>query len=369
MQLLNQKLQLLLNKQKEAGLGRKLQMPPLGIDFCTNDYLGIIKTNKIATWLNNNLAQPLSHGNGASRLLGGNSTLLTQTENTIATFHQAEAALLFNSGYMANYALISTLATKDDVIFYDSLIHASLHAGIKASKATSYSFEHNNTDALALKLQTIKTLGTVYIITETIFSMDGDFGLVVQLVALANLHNAVLIIDEAHAFGVFGKHGQGLIQQLGLQAQVPIRIYTYGKAAGVHGAAIVGSKVLINYLINFCRPLIYSTAMADTQVAAIFAAYNVMEHCSVERALLFKNVAYYKQKFGQATPTAIQQIIVPSNNAVLAKAQILLAKNIGVLPVRYPTVAKGKERIRVVLHSYNTTADIDTLYNALQENS
>lgn len=366
MHLLDHKLQQLLNNQKAIGLERTLKMPPNGIDFCTNDYLGIIKHNKIALWLNKNLNTNLNHGNGASRLLGGNSNLLNQAESTIAAFHQAEAALLFSNGYMANYALISTLTQKEDIIIYDSLIHASLHAGIKASKATSYSFAHNNLDALALKLQTLKTSGTFYIITETVFSMDGDFAPMEQLVILANLHNAVLIIDEAHAFGVFGNHGQGFIQQLGLQAQVPIRIYTYGKAAGVHGAAVVGSRVLINYLINFCKPLIYSTAMADTQAAAILAAYNLIPNCNNERLKLLANINYYKQKFKHATPTAIQQIIVPSNEAVIAKANHLLTKNIGVLPVRYPTVAKGAERIRVVLHSYNTWDEIDGLYDALQ---
>jgi 8-amino-7-oxononanoate synthase len=362
MQAFINKLQAQLETAKQNFLFRQVQAAPNGIDFCTNDYLGIIKDNLIHHWLQQNMdPKLLTHGNGASRLLGGNSALITQTENYIAQFHNAEAAMLFSNGYMANYALIATLAQKNDIILYDQLIHASLRAGIKASLANSYSFEHNNINDAVKKLSQIKCEGTIFIVSETVFSMDGDLANLDHLVQFANSCNGVLIIDEAHALGVIGNQGQGLVQHVNAINNVPIRIYTYGKAAGVHGAAIVANQTIINYLVNFCKPFIYSTAMANNQAAAILASYHVFPNCHAQRQQLQNNISHYKKVVGVAMPTAIQQIVVPGNQAVINKAAQLAQQGIGVLPVRYPTVAKGTERIRVILHSYNTTNQINNL--------
>ncbi len=353
-----------LNSRQQQGLARTLQALPTGIDFCTNDYLGIVKHDFIHSWLSNNVAQHITHGNGASRLLGGDTAFIQEVEKTIATFHNVEAALLFPSGYMANYAVITTLATKEDTIIYDKLVHASLRDGIRATLAKSFAFEHNNIVDLEKKIQTITT-GNIYIVTETVFSMDGDIAPLPEIVTLANIYNAILIVDEAHSIGLYGNNGEGLIHQYHMQQQIPVQVFAYGKAAGTHGAAIVGSKLLIDYLVNFCRPFIYSTSISNMHAAAILAAYNIMPTLQVARHALQQNINYFNTQVTYGTQTAIQQIIIPGNDEVTAKATMLKAAGIAVLPVRYPTVPKGSERIRVVLHSYNTTTEIDNLLSLI----
>jgi 8-amino-7-oxononanoate synthase len=353
-----------LYSRKQQGLARTLQALPTGVDFCTNDYLGIAKNNLIHHWLTKNIIHNITHGNGASRLLGGDTAFIQDVEKTIAKFHDAEAALLFPSGYMANYAVITTLATKDDTIVYDKLVHASLRDGIRAALAKSIAFEHNNVQDLQKKIQSI-TAGNIYIVTETVFSMDGDIAVLPEIVAIANTYNAILIIDEAHSMGLYGNKGQGLIHQYNMQQQIPVQIVTYGKAAGVHGAAIVGSRLLIDYMINFCRPFIYSTSISNMQAAAILAAYHILPTLQVEREALQQHIQYFNTQVTYGTQTAIQQIIIAGNNEVTAKAEMLKANGIAVLPVRYPTVPKGSERIRVVLHSYNTKTEIDNLLSLI----
>jgi 8-amino-7-oxononanoate synthase len=358
-----QQLQQKLNTQAAQGLLRKLQTLPKGIDFCTNDYLGIAKNNLIHYWIEQHIPHSLTHGNSASRLLGGNSDFIEQVEKTIATFHNTEAALLFPSGFIANYAIVTTLTTREDTIIYDTLIHASLRDGIRASLAKSFSFEHNNLAELEKKLQTVSS-GNIFIITESVFSMDGDIAPLTELVTLANKYNAVLMVDEAHSFGLYGNKGEGLIGYHNLQQQIPIQVYAYGKAAGTHGAAVVGSKLLIDYMVNFSRPFIYSTSISDVHAAAILASYNILPTLQQQRQSLQQNITYFNTKFAQASQTAIQQIMAPGNMVVLEKAAELAKKGIAVLPVRYPTVQKGSERIRVVLHSFNTFEDIDRLQSS-----
>jgi 8-amino-7-oxononanoate synthase len=352
-----------LEQQATNGLLRQLQtLSPTAIDLCSNDYLGIVKHDLINQKL---LATrwPMQHGSGASRLLGGNNHFITEVENEIAAFHQQQAALLMSSGYAANTAVLACLPQKNDVIIYDSLAHASLRDGIRLSFAQNIKFEHNNLNELENILK--KTVGNKYIVTESVFSMDGDVCPLQEIVELKNKYGAALIIDEAHGIGVIGKKGEGLVNHLQLQNQVDVVIYTYGKAPGVHGAAICGSQLLIEFIINFARPFIYTTGLPQAQAAAIKASYQIFPTQVQERTQLQELINYYQSKTKQATTTPIQSILVPGNEQVLIAAKKLQAQSINVFAVRYPTVAKGSERLRVILHSFNTKEHIDLLCNSI----
>lgn len=210
-----------------------------------------------------------------SRLLSGNTAFAEELEKYIAQYHHAEAALLFNSGYNANLGLFSALGRKGDTILYDELIHASVHDGMRLSKAECKPFAHNNTVQLKQLLK--ETTAPVFVAVKSVYSMDGDFAPLKEIGALCKKYNASLIVDEAHATGIFGEKGKGLVTELGLENEVFARLITYGKAMGCHGAAVVGSTLLKNYLTNFARSFIYTTAAPLTNLYAIKSAYDLLQ--------------------------------------------------------------------------------------------
>jgi len=219
-----------LGQRKEQNSFRQLKLTGNKTDFCSNDYLGIVHNNL----LNDKIAHSLKTGSTGSRLLAGNYLLVEETEKQIAAFHDADAALIFNSGYDANIGLLSSVPQKGDVVLYDQLCHASLRDGIRLSFAQSFSFAHNNMKELEKKLRSfpVDTGRSIFIVTEAVFSMDGDFCPLSDLVHLSKQHNVHLIIDEAHAIGVVGKTGEGLSQRENLQDDIFCRVYTFGKACG-----------------------------------------------------------------------------------------------------------------------------------------
>ena len=249
-----------LRQRNEQNAFRQLKPANGKTDFCSNDYLGIVHNNL----LNEKLPPGLKTGSTGSRLLAGNYGLIEAAEKQIAAFHKADAALIFNSGYDANVGILSSIPQKGDTILYDQLCHASLRDGIRLSFAQSFSFGHNNMAELEKKLTTAS--GSIFIVTESVFSMDGDFCPLQQLIHLSKKYNAHLIIDEAHAIGVIGEKGEGLCQQENVQHEIFCRVYTFGKACGCHGAVVVGSQQLKNYLINFARSFIYTTALPNMQL-------------------------------------------------------------------------------------------------------
>ena len=259
-------LQQKLNERKAQDAFRVLRVQEGKADFCSNDYLGIAHRQLLKE-------NGLSAGSTGSRLLAGNWPIMERVEQEIAAFHQAEAALLFNSGYDANLGLLSSVPQKGDTIIYDQLSHASIRDGIRLSFAQAFSFAHNDLHDLQKKLQA--ATGNVFIVTESVFSMDGDTCALKELIAIAKQYNAHLIIDEAHATGVIGKRGEGLVQTEELQDQIFARIHTFGKAVGCHGAVVLGSAQLRDYLINFARSLIYSTALSPAAVGTIQQAYQL----------------------------------------------------------------------------------------------
>ena len=332
------------------------------VDFCSNDYLGFATVN---SEIHN-----LPSGATGSRLLKGNHTIHEKTEAFLADYHNSEAALLFNSGYTANLGLISTITERTHIVLYDELSHASLREGIQLSHAKSFSFKHNSLTDLKEKLS--KWHGKViWVITESVFSMDGDIAPLHEMASICHQYQAHLIVDEAHALGVFGMHGKGLINELKLENKVFARIVTFGKALGSHGAAVLGSKLLIDYLVNFCRAFIYTTALPPSQVAHILSQYKTLAN-GIAQEQLTKNIALFTSKLYNLSSlipskSAIQCIVVPGNNKVKAVAASFQQAGFDVRPILSPTVPSGQERLRICLHSFNTTEEINSLTKLIKE--
>lgn len=364
-----------LEKRKEQQLLRTLPLPPEGIDFYSNDYLGLAKSSLLSHAIDNEFKLINGSRNGAtgSRLLSGNSSFAEALENKIASFNQVESALIYASGYSANLGLISCLATKDTTLIMDELIHASLIDGARLGLAERIRFKHNNVHDLEEKLSKIS--GQKIVIVESVYSMDGDICPLDEVTKLCEKFNALLIVDEAHSIGIHGKSGGGMVSKLGLENKVFARIITYGKAPGIHGAAVVGPKWLRDYQINFSRSLIFSTAPSPHHIASISAFYNHISECRKERSNLQKNIEYFTKNRNQSnrdwlqSNSQIQSLIVPGNSQVIDKSQQLQDAGINALPIRKPSVPEGKERIRFCLHSYNTKEEINHLFTTLKENN
>lgn len=355
-----------LNERKESNAFRQLKIISNKVDFCSNDYLGIVKNSLLEKEVDNKLAQ----GSTGSRLLSGNYSLIEETEKLIADFHDTEAALIFNSGYDANMGLLSCVPQKDDIILYDQLSHASIRDGIRLSFAGAQSFLHNDLKDLEDSLK--RNSGgykNIFVVTESIFSMDGDKTPLEKISSLCEQYNAHLIVDEAHATGVEGPRGEGLVQKLNLQNKCFVRVHTFGKACGAHGAAVVGSQLLKEYLINFSRPFIFSTSLPPSTVAAIKRSYDIFPSMSKERAHLQDLIHLFSsQKIGYESvksDSPIQAIIVPGNEKVKKIAADLQTQNFDIRPILYPTVPQGKERLRIVLHAFNSKDELATLLNVL----
>ncbi len=355
-----------LNERQAANSLRTLTINDDKIDFCSNDYLGIVKNNL----LENPANKKLQHGSTGSRLLSGNYALIEGMEKLIADFHNAEAGLIFNSGYDANIGLLSSVLQKGDVVIYDQLSHASIRDGIRLSFATSFSFSHNDLIDLEKKLSAVtNSLQNIFVITESVFSMDGDMAPLREIAGVCEKYNAHLIVDEAHATGVIGNKGEGLIQHLQIEQRCFARIHTFGKACGCHGAVVLGSIQLKKYLINFARPFIYSTALSPASVNAIKQSYNVFPFLKEERKQLHMLISIF-QKSNIKYPSLksvspIQVVIVAGNDEVKEVAFYLQKNNLDVRAILYPTVPKGKERLRIVFHAFNTKKEVESLIRLL----
>lgn len=352
-----------LNERKENQSFRQLRLNNGKIDFCSNDYLGIVTNSKLKS-----KNSKLKTGSTGSRLLSGNYSLIEEVEKEIASFHQSDAALIFNSGYDANIGLLSSVPQKGDRILYDHLCHASIRDGIRLSFAQAFSFAHNDMDDLQKKLA--NATGTVFIVTESVFSMDGDLCPLAELTAIAEKYKAHLIIDEAHATGIIGERGEGLVQHLQLQTKVFARVHTFGKACGCHGATVLGSQSLRDYLINFARSLVFSTSLPEHSVAMIKASYEIFPQMKEERMHLHKLISQFQSasiKFEKLlSTTAIQIVIIPGNAEVKKVADELQKHKLDVRAILYPTVPKGKERLRIVLHAFNSEVELNKLLFLLQ---
>lgn len=360
-------------KERETNQSlRTLKDQPPGIDFYSNDYLGLAKNKDFQAELSTRIKQShLSHGSTGSRLISGNNSLFEETEKQIADFHQVEAALIFNSGYDANVDLLSSVTGREDVILFDHLIHASVRDGIRLSLASAFSFAHNDLKKLEEKLRRVKK--RVFVVVESVYSMDGDQAPLNEIAFLCKKYDAYLIVDEAHATGVIGDRGEGLVQHLGLQDQCFARIHTFGKALGAHGAAVAGSNILKQFLINYARSFIYTTALPPASVVAIAASYDHFPLMKAARDHLRKLVAFFQKadlplkKLASDTP--IQIVLTPGNEQAKKREKQLQKKGFMIKAILSPTVPKGSERLRIVLHSFNTMKEVRELIGELRQSS
>lgn len=378
------KLRQKLEERKQDNALRSLSLSHHLIDFSSNDYLGFAKNeniyaNTFQLLLNKGISE---NGATGSRLLSGNHDLYVDLEEHIVQICNSESALVFNSGYDANIGFFSSVPQRGDVVFFDEYIHASIRDGIKMGHAKSYKFKHNDLDDLKLSIErsrnTVKAneIVEIYVITESVFSMDGDSPNLKAMTKFCKNEGIHLIVDEAHAVGVFGKNGGGLIQELGLEKQVFARIITFGKALGCHGAAILGSAQLKNYLINFSRSFIYTTGLPPHAVATIIATITFLDtkEAKEQNRVLKENISFFMKKLKSLkieasfipSNSVIHSCVVPGNEKVKAVSKKLLDQGFDVKAILSPTVAENEERLRFCLHSFNTTEEIGLILQLLK---
>lgn len=345
-----------ISKRKSEGTLRSLSYFKGDIDFYSNDYLGL-------SYFSSTEIQNTKHGSTGSRLISGNSTEAIKCEQVLADFFRTESALVFNSGYTANLGLFSAVPQRGDTILYDEKIHASVRDGIRLSLANSYSFKHNSQSDLRVKLKAAK--GTKYIAVESLYSMDGDIAPLKDLLEISKEYKAYLIVDEAHTCGVFGDKGRGIVDGLNLANEVFARVITFGKAYGAHGACVLGDENLIEYLINFARPFIYTTALPPKEYTRIEQIVH-SEEIPIRQKKLHQNIAYFRSVLKSdlliSEINSPIQIIRIGNIEKLSELSILFEKeSISIKPIYSPTVKIGQECLRICIHSFNTKNEIDRL--------
>ncbi|HEX8427982.1 8-amino-7-oxononanoate synthase [Hymenobacter sp.] len=365
---LHQRLAQQLAQRDADSTRRRLTQPAAGlVDFSSNDYLGLSRHAALQAAIQQ--AATEAAGSTGSRLLTGNSAAAEALEAHLAQFHRAEAALLFNSGYAANMGFFSAVPRRGDTILYDEASHASVKDGIRSSFATAWSFRHN--DLADLERRLARATGAVFVAVEALYSMDGDMAPLPDLANFCREQGLYLVVDEAHSNGIYGPNGEGLVVALGLGADVFARILTFGKALGSQGAAVAGPAILRDYLLNFSRPFIYTTALPPLTISGLTAAYQVLPQLAAERKQLFALSEHLKTTLNQ-----VPGLHVPSGSHIIHPVFFLdkpgpevvrriasAAQQAGfdVRPIVSPTVPVGTERLRLIVHSHNTEAEIDGL--------
>jgi len=346
-------------------------------DFSSNDYLGFSREDSIAQQAVQMLrANENQNGATGSRLLTGNHALHESLEEYLSSSYGIPRALLFNSGYDANLGFFSSVPQRGDVVLYDELVHASIRDGITLGNAKAYKFKHNNLTSLDEKMRHCRKLypeGTFYVVTESVFSMDGDSPDLVELARFCSKNDLYLVVDEAHATGVFEK---GLVSQLGLEQQVFALLITFGKAMGCHGAAILGSKELATYLVNFSRSFMYTTAMPPHTVALIKAGFLHLESTVGKAAVntLLKRIAHFRTTVAALqlealflnSSSAIQIAVLKNSGKTKVLSESLKEKGFDVRAILSPTVQEGNERLRICLHAFNTEEEITKLIQTIK---
>lgn len=361
-----------LQKLEDLGLTRRLTTGEGLVDFSSNDYLGVNRNESLQGIIRKSIFESKSTtGSTGSRLLTGNSSLILDLETQVAAFHKAKSALIFNSGYCANLGLFSALGQRDVTIIYDELVHASIHDGIRLSKAETVVFQHNDVDDLQSKLTDVD--GIAIVVVESIYSMDGDEAPLKSISDLCDQSDTTLIVDEAHAVGMYGEKGEGKVVEMGLENDIQIRLVTFGKAIGCHGAAVLCNEETRRYLINFSRSLIFTTSLPDHAILGVKKVYDMMSVGDVSKLITSDLIKLFKQSMQgvsgydeKSSQSHIQAVIVPGNEAVLEVSTKLKELGFDVRPIRFPSVKKGAERLRICLHEFNTEEEVLGLTSALR---
>lgn len=340
------------------------------VDFTSNDYLGLSAHPEMLSSAVRG-QEKFGAGSGGSRLLGGDNMLFRELEDKLNGFKGKPASLVFNSGYQCNIGVISTLFSEKDVIFADKLSHASILDGIKLSGARLFRFRHNDTDHLKEIIQKERNkYDNCAIITESVFSMDGDIAPLKQLCEIKNEFNALFFVDEAHATGLFGDNGSGMVRELGVTAEVDVIMGTFSKALGSFGAYISTTNKIREYLVNSCRSFIYSTSLPPGVIAANIKAIELVSSEKDRRDRIRELSRHFRSLLmsaGIKTPsmTQIIPVITGSNEKAVRLSGKLMDRGYYVKPVRYPTVAKGDARLRFSLNYGHSNKDIESAVKIL----
>ncbi len=341
------------------------------LNFSSNDYLGLandVRIKKAAI----EAIEEFGLGSGASRLICGNMGPHEKLEFELARFKNSESALVYSSGYMANTGIIPALMGRDSIVISDKLNHASIIDGIILSRAKFLRYPHADMQALANILKDLPAGQQKLIVTDSVFSMDGDKAPLKQIVELARQYEAMVMVDEAHAFGVLGRKGSGLVEELGLQDKVDVQMGTLSKAAGCFGAYACATKVLQEFLINNSRSFIYTTAMPPAWAQAARVALQIIQEGESLRRRLQTNADYLRVQFQALgfdtlnSSTPIIPILVKDPQAAVAISKKLLQQGIFVQAIRPPTVPVGTARLRLTVMATHTNEDLEQLIQALR---
>jgi len=333
------------------------------LNLSSNDYLGLAEHPEIIEKMRETLLIE-GVGSGASRLVTGNSKPYGHLEEALAKWQNCEAALVFANGYMANSGVISALVSRGDVVFSDQLNHASIVDGIVLSRAEHARYRHNDMDHLRSLLSKYRDKRRKLIVTDAVFSMDGDQSPLCELVELKREYGAILMVDEAHSGGIYGKRGEGLCQQLGLQDDVDIHMGTFSKSFGVYGAYICGSRTLIRWLVNKARPLIYSTALPPSIVAGISQALVLVQEENWRREKLYAVSKLFRSSLRDvgfnigSGNSPIVPLLIGDNEKALRFSEELEEEGIAAVAIRPPTVPDGTARIRFSLSAVHTDNEL-----------
>jgi len=367
-----------LQKRSETNSLRQLSHQFYPIDFYSNDYLGYARSNTISEIIEGLVTDEskMRHGSTGSRLISGNHDGFQKVEDKARSIFRSESALYYNSGYDANLGLLSAVLKPKDVVLYDELCHASIRDGLQMCNSKTYKYKHcdyKHLEELIKRQRKRFDFENLYVVTESVFSMDGDTTDIEILVDLKNTYNLHLIVDEAHAVGVCGSHHKGLTYAF--SSELFARIITCGKALGSHGAFVLGSEELKLFLVNFSRPFIYSTGATPMHLQSVLASLIYFEQDETSKTKLQGVIAYFRQQVDHlglkpkflASETAIQSYTIADTTKAKALAEELNNKGIGIKAILHPTVPKGKERLRICLHSFNNKAEIDLLLKTLTQ--
>ncbi|BBE35377.1 8-amino-7-oxononanoate synthase [Sphingosinicella microcystinivorans] len=357
----------------DAASRRRRLIPRTGTDFSSNDYLALAGDPALAEAVAEAVARGVPAGSGGSRLLRGNHAEHEALEAEAARFFGSESALWFATGYTANSAIISTLPQRGDLVVYDDLIHASVHEGLRLTRAETVAVPHNDVDAFADAIAAWRArggTGRVWIAVESLYSMDGDRAPLADLAATADANDAVLVIDEAHATGVFGAGGRGLAAALEGRENV-ITLHTCGKAMGCEGALVCAPAVVTDFLVNRGRGFIFSTAPSPLMAAAVRTALRIIEDADDRRAKLAALIVHAERMLGShgalISGSQVMPLILGEDARTMRAAGAVQAAGFDVRGIRPPTVPAGTSRLRISLTLNATEDDVSALAAVFQD--
>ncbi|MCJ8324793.1 MAG: 8-amino-7-oxononanoate synthase [Rhizobiales bacterium] len=361
-----------LNGLKRRARHRELVLSGSGLDFSSNDYLAMSQHPKLLAAVTIALAEGVGLGATGSRLLRGHHTEHQVLETQAAQFFGSQAALYFANGFMANYALFTCLPKLGDLVIYDELVHASIHDGMLASKATTRAALHNDLQDFEDKIINARNKGVkgrIWLAIESIYSMDGDMASAANFMRLANKYDAFLVVDEAHATGVWGQGGKGLMAKWE-GAENLITIHTCGKALGASGAFICAPQTIYDYMVNFSRPFIFSTAPAPLMAFTVAKSLEILQTEPELSATLKQLIKYASGLFAELgikpSGTQIQPVIIGDAAKTMQIARQLQQAGFDIRGVRPPTVPDGSSRLRITLTLNVTERDIGDMVSLLK---